>query len=55
MNRNFEEDKMIEAISAADGERRERLLGLAIGLFGELGHEHPLTMRYRRQPAASLY
>ena len=46
---------LLEAISAADGERRERLLGLTIGLFGELGNEHPLTMRYRRQLAASLH
>ena len=46
---------LLEAISAADGERRERLLGLTIGLFGELGHEHPLTMRYRRQLATTLY
>ena len=45
---------LLEAITAADGERRERLLGLTVGLFGELGHEHPLTMRYRRQLAASL-
>jgi thioredoxin len=33
----------------------ERLLNLTVGLFGELGHEHPLTMRYRRRLAASLY
>jgi thioredoxin-like negative regulator of GroEL len=46
---------LLEAIAAADGERREQLLGLTIALFGELGHEHPLTMRYRRQLAASLY
>ena len=46
---------LLEAIAAAGGERRERLLGLTVGLFGELGHEHPLTMRYRRQLAASLY
>ena len=46
---------LLEAISAADGEQRERLLALTVGLFGELGHEHPLTMRYRRQLAASLY
>jgi thioredoxin len=45
---------LIEAISLADTERRERLLALTVGLFGELGHEHPLTMRYRRQLAASL-
>lgn len=44
-----------EEISAAEGERRERLLALTVGLFGDLGHEHPLTMRYRRQLAATLY
>jgi thioredoxin-like negative regulator of GroEL len=46
---------LLEAINTADGELRERLLGLTIGLFAELGNEHPLTMRYRRQLAASLY
>jgi thioredoxin len=46
---------LLEASAAASGERRERLLGLTVGLFAELGHEHPLTMRYRRQLAASLY
>src|SRR6266496_546402 len=44
-----------EEISAADGERRERLLALTVALFGGLGHEHPLTVRYRRQLAATLY
>jgi len=46
---------LVEEISAAEGERRERLLGLTVGLFGELGQEHPLTMRYRRRLAASLF
>jgi putative thioredoxin len=46
---------LLEAISAAEGESRERLITLTVGLFGELGHEHPLTMRYRRQLAATLY
>ena len=46
---------LLEAISVAEGERRERLITLTVGLFGELGHEHPLTMRYRRRLAASLY
>src|SRR6266508_3597207 len=46
---------LLKEISAADGERRERLLALTVGLFGEFGHEHPLTMRYRRQLAATLY
>jgi thioredoxin-like negative regulator of GroEL len=46
---------LLEAIGAAEGKSRERLITLTVGLFGELGHEHPLTMRYRRQLAASLY
>ena len=46
---------LLEAIDAAEGARRERLVGLTVGLFGELGQEHPLTMRYRRQLAASIY
>ena len=45
---------LLEAITAADDARRELLVGLTVSLFGELGHEHPLTMRYRRQLAASL-
>jgi putative thioredoxin len=46
---------LLEEISAAEGERRERLPALTVALFGDLGHEHPLTMRYRRQLAATLY
>jgi thioredoxin len=46
---------LLDAISAAQGDRRERLVDLTVGLFGDLGHEHPLTMRYRRRLAASLY
>jgi putative thioredoxin len=46
---------LLEAIVASEGEERERLITLTVGLFGELGHEHPLTMRYRRRLAASLY
>ncbi len=46
---------LLEAISAAEGDRREQLINLTVALFGQLGNEHPLTMRYRRQLAASLY
>jgi putative thioredoxin len=46
---------LLAAILDADGDRRERLVSLTVGLFGELGDEHPLTMRYRRRLAASLY
>ena len=46
---------LLEAINATNGEEREQLIMLTVGLFGDLGDEHPLTMRYRRQLAASLY
>jgi thioredoxin len=46
---------LLEEITAATGERRERLLHLAVALFGDLGDEHPLTMRYRRRLAAAVF
>jgi thioredoxin-like negative regulator of GroEL len=46
---------LLEAIGGSAGEEREWLVGLAVSLFRELGTEHPLTMRYRRRLAASLY
>ena len=46
---------LLEAILGAEGEQRERLLALTVGLFAELGQEHPTTVRYRRRLAAGLY
>jgi putative thioredoxin len=46
---------LIDEIGCEQGERRERLLKLTVALFGELGQEDPVTIRYRRQLAASLY
>jgi thioredoxin-like negative regulator of GroEL len=46
---------LTEAVVAAEGEARQRLLRLTVCLFSELGDEDPLTMRYRRRLAASLY
>ncbi|HLY87068.1 MAG TPA: tetratricopeptide repeat protein [Gaiellaceae bacterium] len=46
---------LLDAILAAAGEQRDRLIALTVGLFGELGQEHPTTVRYRRRLAASLY
>ncbi|HSB40178.1 MAG TPA: thioredoxin [Gaiellaceae bacterium] len=48
-------DLLLEAIAAAEGERRDRLVALAVALFGELGQEHPVSARYRRRLAAMLY
>jgi putative thioredoxin len=39
----------------ADPERRDEIRRLMVTLFGELGHEHPLTQTYRRRLAATLY
>jgi putative thioredoxin len=46
---------LLDAVVTAEDERRARLLAGTVGVFGELGDEHPLTMRYRRQLAARLY
>ena len=46
---------LLEEINRSEGEDREPLLALTVALFGDLGHEHPVTMRYRRRLAASLY
>ncbi len=46
---------LLEAILAADGQQRERLITLTVALFADLGHEHPTTLHYRRRLAADLY
>jgi putative thioredoxin len=40
---------------AADPESRDETRELMVALFGELGHEYPLTMQYRRRLASALY
>jgi putative thioredoxin len=46
---------LLEEVRAAPPESRDGLRAHAVALFGHLGHEHPVTMRYRRQLAAALY
>ena len=46
---------LLEQIQTAPLEQRDRLRSLAVSLFGHLGQEHPVTVRYRRQLAATLY
>jgi putative thioredoxin len=43
-----------EALSGTP-ERRERVRELMVAIFTELGQEHPLATRYRRQLATTLY
>jgi putative thioredoxin len=45
---------LLEGIRAGDGDRDE-LRRLMVAIFGELGQEHPLSVRYRRQLASALY
>jgi putative thioredoxin len=46
---------LLEAILEAESRRRDELVVMTVALFGELGQEHPLTVRYRRRLASSLY
>jgi putative thioredoxin len=62
-----EDPELKEALAAGEYERAfELLLGRVgddpegtretmVALFGELGHEHPLSTQYRRRLAAALY
>ena len=36
-------------------ESKDETRALMVELFGELGHEHPLTVEYRRKLASALY
>jgi putative thioredoxin len=46
---------LLDRLATADAEERERIRKLMVAVFGELGQEHPLTVRYRRRLATTLY
>jgi len=46
---------LLEQARAGSAEERERVRELMVALFEELGQEHELSMRYRRQLATLLY
>jgi putative thioredoxin len=46
---------LLARLKQADADERERIRGLMVALFGDLGQEHPLTVRYRRRLATALY
>jgi putative thioredoxin len=48
-------DLLIEAIAAADADRREDLRKAIVGVLDELGVEHPLARDSRRRLANALY
>jgi putative thioredoxin len=46
---------LLSRLEDADPERRDEVRRVMVELFGELGHEHPMTVRYRRRLASALY
>jgi len=46
---------LLEEVGKADGAGKQRLGHYMIALFGDLGSEHPLSLRYRRQLSTALY
>jgi len=46
---------LLEQARCGDVEVRERVREIMVALFEELGPEHPLSVRYRRQLATTLY
>ena len=48
-------DILLEELAAADGDDRERLRKVVVGVLDELGVEHPLARDARRRLAQALY
>ena len=48
-------ERILDAITDALPEERERLRGIALAIFDDLGHEDPVTVAFRRRLATALY
>lgn len=46
---------LVEAVAGADPDGRDRLRKVMVGIFTDLGQDHPLSLEYRRRLAAALY
>jgi len=46
---------MLDEVVGGDPAHRDRIRTIMVTLFGELGHEEPVTVRYRRRLASALY
>jgi putative thioredoxin len=46
---------LLEAVASSQGDVRDRVRRVMVGVFGELGDNDPLSVRYRRQLATALY
>ncbi|MBI2684188.1 MAG: tetratricopeptide repeat protein [Actinobacteria bacterium] len=45
---------LLDAVPASQGELRDDLRVVIVGVFGELGDQHPLTLKFRRRLARLL-
>jgi putative thioredoxin len=48
-------ERAFELLLSRVNEDPDRTRELMVALFGELGHEHPLTVQYRRRLASAIY
>ena len=46
---------LLDAVRTADGESRDRLRQVMVGVFADLGQDDPLATRFRRELARTLY
>ena len=46
---------LLDAVRTADGEGRDRLRQVMVGVFADLGQDDPLATRFRRELARTLY
>jgi len=46
---------LTDAVAATDGDLRDAIRMTVVGLFGQLGDQHPLTLKYRKRLARALY
>jgi putative thioredoxin len=46
---------LLTALEGAEGDVRERIRQVMVGVFADLGQDHPLAVAYRRRLAAALY
>jgi putative thioredoxin len=46
---------LLDALAGADGAVRDRIRQVMVGVFADLGQDHPLSAEYRRRLSSALY